>query len=88
MWDKARFAISECNDPVIHPLEMQRMEIDEIPRYMKSIQLPLSFAQILGTRGKPFDDQTTFMRLVASMHDVLVVRELHDPNRQLSQRLL
>ena len=87
MADEAQRALSQCDQVVIHDVQMQALQVRNFARNMDGKNLPLPARSRLGTDAKTLGDKAAFGRTLSVAHNRLVGTIMLDGYRKHADRL-
>ena len=87
MAEEAQRALSQCDQVVIHDVQMQALQVRNFARNMDGKNLPLPARSRLGTDAKTLGDKAAFGRTLSVAHDRLVGTIMLDGYRKHADRL-
>ena len=87
MAEEAQRAVSQCDQVVIHDVQMQALQVRNFARNMDGKNLPLPARSRLGTDAKTLGDKAAFGRTLSVAHDRLVGTIMLDGYRKHADRL-
>jgi hypothetical protein len=87
MAEEAQRALSQCDQVVIHDVQMQALQVRNFARNMDGKNLPLPARSRLGTDAKTLGDKAALGRTLSVSHDRLVGTIMLDGYRKRTDRL-